>query len=209
MTRSIRIAFIALCAALLASCAAYEHVKPDKKVAINGSLTLDPQIDWNRLANGKTESWTIDGNGLQEMRIYAGLKDGDVLFPSVGPVEDPEKDKKKPKFGAKMTPIEIMEFFDASVSQLGAANVEVSNLRPERLGGQSGFRFDFTFASDSGLRYQGFAVGTVKDEKLYMILFKATELYFFPRNKDDVERLIRSVCFGTEQRDQPAGSTCT
>lgn len=195
-------------AAGLSSCAEYVLVKPDKKVSINGSLTIDPQIDWNRRSLGKTEIWTVDGPNLQILSFFVGLKDGDIMFPSSGPGADSDKDKKKPKFSAKMSPIEIAELYDASYAQNGVVNFKTSNLRPETLAGQAGFRFDYTFTTEKGLDHAGFAVGFVKDEKLYMIAYSGAALYYFPKNLPDVKHLIESACLGAKSEGQPAGGAC-
>ena len=45
----------------------------------------------------------------------------------------------------------------------------------------------------NGLEKQGFALGAVIDEKLHMIIYSGTRLHYYPKLKDEVERLVRSI----------------
>ncbi len=180
-----RHASLFILALLIAACVQYSLVKPEK-VAIGDVYTVDAQISWNRMTEGKTEIWTVDGPLLQELRFIKGVEDGDALFRG-GAVWN------LPPFKSKMTAIEIKELFETSLAQIGVARMRTLNLRPESFGPVAGFRFEFTYARKDGLEKQGFALGAVIGEKLHMIIYSGTRLHYYPKHKDEVERLVRSI----------------
>ena len=180
-----RIAVLVAAAALIAACAQYTLVKP-QRVSIGGAYTVEAQIFWSKVTEGKTEVWTVDGPLLQALRFVKGLEEGGKLFRG-------KNRDKMPPFNSKMTAIEIKEFFEGSLALLGAAQVKTTNFRPENFGNVSGFRFDLAYATGDGLENQGFVVGAVKDKKLYLIIYAGTRLYHYGKHKEDVERLIRSI----------------
>ena len=94
-----------------------------------------------------------------------------------------------------MTPIEVAEFVVASLSQVGMAQVETTNLSPAKVGGRPGFRFDLSFALENGLEKRGFAYGFLQDKKLHLILYSAARLHFYDRDDENVENLVRSIEF--------------
>ena len=174
-----------LLAGLITACVQYSLVKAEK-VAIGDLYTVDAQIAWNKKTEGKTEIWTVDGPLLQELRFIKGIEDGDALFRS-------RAGQKLPPFKSKMTAIEIKELFETSLAQIGVARLKTLNLRPGRFGKVPGFRFEFIYVLRNGLEKQGFALGAVIDEKLHMIIYSGTRLHYYPKLKDEVERLVRSI----------------
>ena len=170
---------------LITACVQYSLVKPEK-IAIGDVYTVNSQIAWNKMTEGKTEIWTVDGPLLQELRFIKAIEDGDALFKGGA-------GKKLPPFKSKMTAIEIKELFETSLAQFGVARMRTLNLRPESFGKVAGFRFEFTYVLKNGLEKQGFALGAVIDEKLHMIIYTGTRLHYYPKHKDDVERLVRSI----------------
>ncbi len=180
-----RPASLFILALLVTACAEYSLVKP-VKVLIGGAYSVDAQIAWNKKTEGKTEIWTVDGPLLQELRFIKGIEDGDALFRAGA-------GKKLPPFKSKMTAIEIKELFEASLVHFGVARLKTLNLRPMSFGKVAGFRFQFTYVLNTGLEKQGFALGAVIAEKLHMIIYTGTRLHYYPKHKDDVERLARSI----------------
>ncbi len=182
MVRPASLFFLAL---LVTACVEYSLLKPDK-VAIGDVYTVESQIAWNRMTQGKTEIWTVDGPLLQQLRFIKGVEDGDALFRGAS-------GKKLPPFKSKMTAIDIKELFETSLAQIGVARLETGKLRPKGFGKAQGFRFEFTYVLKNGLEKQGFALGAVIDEKLHMIIYSGARLHYYPKHKDDVERLVRSI----------------
>jgi len=161
-----------------------------KRQAIGNAYSVAAQRPWNRLKEGNVELWTADGPGLESLRFYAGLKDGERLFkPRAGSSDE----ETLPKYRSDMTVTEIMEFVVDSLTRSGASQVEGHDLRPAAFGSAEGFRFELSFASATGLHYRGAALGAVVEDRLDLIIYSRTELYYFPRYRDDTERLFTSI----------------
>ena len=184
-----RIATIAVLLITLAACAQYSLVKA-KTQKIGGAYTVEAQIDWNKHAEGKVEWWTVDGPGLEILRFFKGLDDGDALF--VRP-RGTAKEIKFPAYRAGMTANEVMEFVVESLGRAGAADLEARGLQPVRFGAVPGFRFELTFATGQGLEMSGLAAGAVIEDALHLILYTGARVHYFPKYRDDVERLLGSI----------------
>jgi hypothetical protein len=177
--------------ALLGGCAQWTLVTP-KRVSVGDLYSVQPDTNWNRLVIGHTEIWTFDGPLLQEVRFLKGLDEGDKFLPITA---FSKKYEKMPSYKEGMTPIEVAEFIVASLSHSGMAKVETENLRPAKVGGKSGFRFDLTFALEKGLKKKGFAYGFLHDKKLHLIVYTAAQLHFYDRDSEKAENLVRSIRF--------------
>lgn len=179
--------FLAIFATLtvLGGCAAYSLVDA-KRQTIGGAYTIEPSIQWNKVTDEKVEVWTIDGIGLEAIRFYRGLKAGDRLFTV-------SKDIKLPTYDPAMKASEVMEFVIDSIARTGAGNVEGTALRPAQFGAQPGFRFDLSYTSSEGLWIDGLAVGATIEGKLHLILYSGPRQHYFPKYKDEVERMISTI----------------
>ncbi|MGE0746626.1 MAG: hypothetical protein AB7K86_15325 [Rhodospirillales bacterium] len=183
-----RPAAAALSAALAlaaAACDRYTLVE-NGPVTMDSVYTVEPQIAWNRRSDGNTVTWTVDGPALEEVRFINGLEDGDRLFEGADA-------KKLPTFGAKMTPIEVQEFFEQSFIRAGVLDMKARGLRPAPFGNADGFRFEFAYSLEDGLEREGIATGMLRGEKLYLIVYSGTRLHFFGKYKAVAERVIASV----------------
>jgi hypothetical protein len=177
---------------LAGACGGPVLIKPDKPFSIGDHYTVEPQIAWSRLVRGNSEIWTVDGALLQQLRFIKGIEDGDKLFPSPA-LADGRRDRRKPPFRGDMTPPEIREFFETSLSQAGAIDVRSKNLRPAAFGALAGFHFEFAFSFADGLPRRGLAAGAVKDKALHLIVYFAPEMYYFGRDRPRVDAIIRSI----------------
>ncbi|MFQ6016674.1 MAG: hypothetical protein ACE5KF_00610 [Kiloniellaceae bacterium] len=171
--------------AALAACTQYSLVEV-KRQTIGGVYSVEPQIAWSKTTEGKVELWTVDGPWLEALRFYKGLGDGDTLDKAPGR-------KKSPTYRAGMKASEVMEFVVDSLARSGASNVQARNLRPTRFGTVPGFRFDLIFLSPEGLEIDGTVAGAVVAEKLHMIMYTGARAHYYPKYKDDVERIIDSI----------------
>lgn len=178
-------------ALLLAGCERYTLVAPGT-VEVGSDLVVASPIQWNRERDGSTEMWTVNGPALEELRFVKGLEDGDRLFSGTDA-------KKLPAFSPKMTPVEVQEFFEQSFQRAGVPTLSVTGLRPAKFGDGDGFRFEFTYALEDGLEREGFAVGAVRAEKLYLIVYSGTKLYFYGKHKADAEAIVASARLRTER----------
>lgn len=184
-----RFAIVALLLAALAACAQYSLVEA-KTQKIGGTYSVDAQIPWSKHSDGKLEIWTVDGPGLEALRFVKGLGDGDALFSR--PLFTP-KEIEFPTYRTGMSASEIMEFVVDSLSRAGAADLQATGLRPAQFGSVPGFRFEMAFVTAKGLEMSGFAAGATIEDKLHMILYTGARTYYFPKYRDEVERLVGSI----------------
>jgi hypothetical protein len=154
--------------------------------SIGGAYSVEPQRSWSRLVLDQSEVWTIDGPLLDELHLIHGLADGNALLPAGG-------EQRPPVYRQGMAPGEIMELVTDSLVAAGAVDVEPTGLRPVDFGTLPGFRFELRYLDAAGLAKQGFAVGTVRDDRLHLVLFTAAREHYFPLHRGTVERLIGSI----------------
>lgn len=181
-----RYAKLLILLAALGACAPITLVEP-KRQTIADTFSVDPQIAWSKMSSANVDLWTVDGHNLEALRFYKGLRDGEALF-------DVKKESiKLPTFATGMTPNEVMEFVVDSLSRAGASTVEGRNLRPSDFGSSPGFRFELSFLDADGLETDGMVCGTVIEKRLYMILYTGARIHYFPKYRDEVERIIQSI----------------
>ena len=185
---------------LLSACAHYTLVEPAKRDMGGGSYSVEPQIAWNRSVQGNVELWTVDGPALAAVHFFNGIGDGQNLYPFYG---KSTRKAKLPKFNKTMTASEVQEFIVDSMMapyhrtlvgpNMIGTGVQTSHLRPFKFGSHPGFRFELSFLSEEGLEYEGFVVGAVKDDRLYLIGYSGTREYYFPKYKETAEKIIASI----------------
>lgn len=196
----------ALCAILLAAtlsgCVHYAVVEP-KRTTVQNVLAVEPQLAWNKANATATpnapessqglaaEVWTIDGSALHAISFYTGVADGQAL----GRLR-PGSEEKLPVFRSSMTPNEVMELFEATITRISASTlIKTRNLRAAKLGGQDGFRFELSYTLKDEVERDALVTGTIRNNKLVMIFYQGTKLYHYGRYLPQVEQLIDSAQF--------------
>jgi len=191
-----RFLILAAVALALGGCANGFSLVAGERAQIGSTMSIAPGGIWNRQILGNNEIWTLDGPALQTLRFVAGAAEGEPMMPRPNATfNEPQKDA--PKFHDNMTPPEVAELLVATFTQLGANNTETKGLKPAKFGADDGFRFEISYAARSGLECQGFAVGRIKDKKLYMAIYTAPKLFFFERDRGRVEHMIETLRFDT------------
>ncbi|MBC7780293.1 MAG: hypothetical protein H7125_09340 [Proteobacteria bacterium] len=185
-----RLVVLMLCVAVAGGCVQMAKVGPGD-VVIRDRMSAKLESPWNRYESphaGRAEIWTIDGLSLDRVDFYAGIAQGETLVePKAG------QDKALPRFRAKMEPQEIVEMVDASIALDGSV-FRLDRLAPSRFADGDGFRFEFVHVRKvDELTLRGIGYGTVRDDRLYLVLFRAPRLYYFARNVAQFEEVARSV----------------
>lgn len=176
----------------LASCAGMTKVGPGD-VTIREQVSAKLDSAWNRLempnaAGPKTEIWTTDGLTLDTLVFYVGIKDGEPLAEL-----QQRTTKQQPLFRAGMQPHEIVELVETTATEDGSS-FKLDKLSPAAFGGGSGFRFDFSQVRKADeVEVKGIGYGTIRDGKLYLMLFRAPKIYYFNKNLGRVETVAKSV----------------
>ena len=189
MKRFLLIAGLVVPVALTSGCATYTLLEADEDVTIDGTYKVSPQIDWSKSSSGDLETWTVNGHVLEQVAFYKGIESGDPLVDSSAWFSDEDR----PLFDSRMTSLEILDLFTATAQNSGAYRLNTTNLRPWKFGSVDGFRFEYTYALEDGLEQRGFAVGMIKDDKLYLITFTAAALYYYGRYERAAEGVVSSI----------------
>lgn len=174
----------------LTACAQYKLIKK-QSVSVNG-ITVTPTIEWNKSpANiGKNvEIWTVDGHSLNEFLILGGIPSGNSLF------KTNNKELPMPAFKADMLPNELEDLVLTSLNNLMGGKLELtaSNMRPENFAGEMGFRFNVNYFTEDGLAKQGDIVVSVRDGKLFGLVFIAAKMHYYTKYQAEIDSLIKTA----------------
>jgi hypothetical protein len=184
----------ALAIFLLAGCAAYGLVKPERQT-VGGVISVQPGIAWNKVAvqnyQGKIEVWTLDGPALNTLMFFTGVADGEPLFSARG---QGAKQDKPPVFRATMNPVDIQELLEATVARTFQTTiVEGHDLKPAPVASGRGFRFEIRMVGRDEVERDGVFVGTIRDRKLYGAWFQGAKLHYFARYLPEFENIVASA----------------
>lgn len=153
-------------------------------------LAFETSLDWARYASGRQEAWTIDGTALNQLRLITGTRPGEHVF-HLG------RERRDAPQGAwyrpGLRPDELHELLLAALREQGWAEVESTALRPARFGAVDGLRFEFTMASQRGLRYAGSAAMFERNGRLTTIYWQAPLEHYHGRDAGPVAALIDSI----------------
>ncbi len=186
-------ALIAVVMLLASPAGANAYREKGKPVAIAGSLmTVTPSRDWNLLSikpGKKAETWTLDGEQLNEVTWYGGIAPGEPLVR-----ETSKKRKPLPKVTRETLLVELPELLEAtyrSEKNIGTFKIVASS--PDQFIGQPGIRFAYEYVDNDNLPRKGEARAVLVKGLLYMATFDAPRLHFFDRSLADFVALTDSA----------------
>jgi hypothetical protein len=164
-----------------------------KAVAVADShMSVTPARDWNKLGGspGKnTETWTLDGEQLNNLTFYGGIPAGSPLVK--------ERSKKKeplPKVGNGMLLLEIPELLEGTYRiYRNTRSFQLTSSQPEKFLGHDGIHFMYEYIDEDQLIRKGEARATLIDGKLFMITFDAPRLYYFDRAIEEARALTATA----------------
>ena len=170
--------------ALAAPVAAGNKLIPaGQRIAVaKSAMTVQPGAEWNKLAERpgrNSESWTQDGDELNDLTFYGGIEAGRPLFREVD-----KKNQPLPKVSATMLITDIPVLLENSYRiYLGAASVKIDTIEPVQFAGSKGVRFTYTFSKQNEtLQRRGEARCAIVGGKLYMVTYEAPSLYYYDRS---------------------------
>ena len=154
----------------------------------DSAVKVTPTRDWNRL-NGKvgkrTETWTLDGEQLNDVTFFGGIEAGDPLMKERSKKHDP-----LPKFTASTLLVEVPELLEGTYrTHKELAAFQLLNVEPGSFLGKSGVHFTYEFTDRDKLTRKGEARAAIIDGKLYMLTFDAPRLHYFDRTLADFRAL--------------------
>jgi hypothetical protein len=176
---------------MLAASMAQAHQLRPKGVAVavaDSALTVTPARDWNRLSvkiGKNTETWTLDGEQLNDLTFYGGIAGGSPLVK--------EKNKKRaplPKFTKTTLLVEIPELLEGTYrSYKNSGSFQVTSTEPGQFLGNEGVFFSYVFTDEDQLTRKGEARAAIIGGKLYMVTFEAPRLSYFDKVVGDFHSL--------------------
>ncbi len=169
------------CASLRSS---YRAVSPGT-YTIGNTYTVEPRITWSRtFMYGLFEMWTVDGIGLETLRFYTGITDGQPI------IRGGTNEAQRPRFRVAMTAAEIS---DLVATSLFGSQYPPRDVRPAPFGGADGFRFAVGYAVPGGVKREAIVTGAVVDKRLHVIAYEGTALHHFAKYRDEAEHIMQSV----------------
>lgn len=172
---------------VLAGCASVTPIDPGKTMAVGDGVSLTPDREWNQIKLGSILVWTIDGIGLDEVRIHTGLAMGRAIYPVMGMSD------RLGRLSETMLPNDIQDLLVRTMSQEGLDNVRADDLTPCAFGGLTGFCFQTSFSDKAGLEMKGKAIAARNGKKLELIEFRAPADFYFDHAAPAVGQLFASI----------------
>lgn len=154
-----------------------------QRVAVaKSAMTVLPPDEWNKLGarpGRNSETWTLDGDELNDVTFYGGIPDGQPLFREVD-----KKNRPLPLVSATMLITDIPALLENSYRlALGTTDMAIEKVEPATFAGNKGVRFTYAFTrQNESLRRRGEARAAVVAGKLYMITYEAPALHYFDRS---------------------------
>lgn len=158
----------------------------------DSNVAVTPSRDWNRL-NGKpgknTEVWTLDGEQLNDVTFYGGIKPGNALVKERSKKRDP-----LPKFTTSTLLIEVPELLEGTYRTFKDTRTFASrSVEPITFLGHDGVSFSFEFTDADQLPRKGQARAAIIDGQLYMITFEAPRLHYFDAVLPHFQALVETA----------------
>jgi len=159
-------------------------------------LTITPDHEWNKMGarpGRNSETWTLDGDGLNDVTFYGGIESGRTLFREVS-----KKNKPLPRFAATMLLTDIPALFENSYSiALDTQLMKIEGVTPTTFLGAKGVHFAYSFSRpDEEVRRKGEASAAIIGGRLYMITFEAPNVYYFDRDIAAYRAIVASAKMG-------------
>ena len=167
-----------------------------KAVAVASSkMVVTPPRDWNRLSikpGKRAETWTLDGEQLNDVTFYGGIEPGDPLIREVN-----KKRAPLPKLTQSTLLVEIPELLEATyrtAKEIGSFTLSSSS--PDRFLGHEGIRFTYEYVDNDNLHRRGEARATLVEGVLYMTTYDAPKIHYFDKSLSDYRALSDTATLG-------------
>lgn len=174
---------------LLSGCVSVAKVESgDRSVGERMIVTIEGA--WNHIdapGIGPAQIWTMEGMAVDQLMLYSGIKDGQVIHPERG------GQQKSFAFRANMQPDEIAAMFEGMLTRDGS-RYKLEKLEPLSVNGINGFRFEYSLVRKvDNVQLSGLGFGAVSRGELFAVVYMAPRLVFYPRQVARVEQIGRSI----------------
>lgn len=181
---------VPLLALLLAACATPVTRVDSGTHLVGARMQFDIDGAWNHLdfvAAKPAQTWTMEGVFVDQLLVYADVKDGDLMHPRGSDRE------RNYVFHSAMNGSELVSLFEGVYTRDGSV-FKLLRSEPSTFAGKPGVRFEFELirkADNVQLHGLGFAV--IDRGQLYALVYQAPRLAFYPREAARVEALASRV----------------
>lgn len=177
--------------AVLAGCAVPAVKVGPGPTVVGERIMVSIDEAWNHLPGFSLRRpwtvWTADGVAIDELRFWAGLKEGESIAPAEG------SDRRPLGFKATMQPHELVALF-ASLHTRDGSTFTLERLEPADFVGVKGFRFRYALMRyHDDVKLAGVGWAAVRNGELYAMTFTAPRVGFFPRHEKRVEQIAKSA----------------
>lgn len=157
---------------------------------IGDRLQVNIEGPWNQITApnmGPAHIWTMEGLPVDQLRIYSGIKDGEVVH------DTRNSNLKSFSFRSTMQSDELVSMFEGMLTRDGST-FQLTKVEPSVFGGGKGVRFEYAMVTkEDSLPLTGVGYATVNNSELFALLYNAPRLGFFPRHQARVEQIARSA----------------
>lgn len=166
-----------------------------KTVVAKSTLAITPSSEWNKLGarpGRNAETWTLDGDALNDVTFYGGIANGKTLFAEVD-----KRNKPLPRVSATMLITDIPVLFETSYRiALDTPLISIDSVEPSVFAGAKGVRFTYSFTKQGeDVHRRGEARGAMIKGALYMITYEAPALHYFDKSIAAYRQLADSAAF--------------
>jgi len=158
-------------------------------------LTVTPSVAWNRLnpRTGKdNETWTLDGEELNDVTFYGQVEEGKTLL-----LEVDKRNRPLPRFSDTMLLTDIPPMLETTYRIARDLRLfEITGMEPAELSGHKAIRFTYEFVGPDEVRRKGEADAAIVDGALYMMTYEAPQIFFFDQSLEKYRQLRDSMALG-------------
>lgn len=175
--------------AALAGCASVRKVESGTNM-VGTRMQVTIEGPWNHLdfpGIKPAQVWTMEGITVDELMIYSGIRDGEQMHPPGGPKS------AVATFRKDLSIEKLVSMFEATLSRDGST-VKLTKVQPIDFGGEKGVRFEYErIRKFDNVQQLGFGYAAISNDELFALVYQAPRLTFFPRHRERVEQIARSV----------------
>lgn len=178
----------------LAGCASITAVEGER--IVGGRMAVQAHPAWNQLTAPQDkqpfEIWTQHGFGLDQLRLWGGVRDGQPLLMPPAPAQG-QKAARVPTFRATMEHDQLANLFEVLYAADGS-QVQITKMEATRFIGERGVRLTFNVLRQrDDVQLSGVVWMAVRQGELFAVAYTAPRLGFFSRGMPGVEAMVGSA----------------
>jgi len=178
MKKNIKSLILFFLVVTMTGCAAWSQLKKVEYVDDSRLFSSVVPMGWMRFNLGKEFLITRDGTVLNVITVSRAKIDQKLAF-------------TKKKFSEDMLPQNLAEVeVDDIRSCEGINRFELLSNKPATLDGRPGFRIEYHFYTQGGLKIKGVRLGFIEDKRISRIRYEAASQHYFDHTQNDFKTFI-------------------